>query len=138
MILYTLDIDERRHRMAVHGFVYLVISLLVLLFGAVYEYFSHEVYSPWMIYAFAFPLAAGTLPCMVFSLSSRIKLPCRVSANLYNSGIAAMTVGSIFCGVLEIYGTTNSLVFVYWIVGGIFTAAGCAVFILQIIQPAKR
>lgn len=35
----------------------------------------------------------------------------------YHSGIATLTVGSIFKGVLEIYGTTNQLIVVYWIAG---------------------
>ena len=40
---------------------YAAASLFCALFGAVYELFSHEVYSYSMIYAFIIPLAGGAL-----------------------------------------------------------------------------
>ena len=48
--------------------VYLVISCFCALFGAVYELFSHEVYSFYMIYAFAFPMVGGALPFAVLEI----------------------------------------------------------------------
>ena len=39
--------------------------------GAVYELFSHGVYSYFMLYAFLFPLAGGALPLLALSLSRR-------------------------------------------------------------------
>ncbi len=105
--------------MAKTGFVYLFISLFCVLFGVVYEYFSHEVYSYYMLYAFVFPLVGGVLPFFVFSFFTK-RLPGRIACNLYHSGIAALTIGSIFEGVLEIYGTTNRLVLVYWVLGAVF------------------
>ena len=46
-------------------------TILFALFGAVYELFSHEVYSYYMIYAFGIPLILGVLPCALklYSLS---------------------------------------------------------------------
>ena len=46
---------------------YLAAALFCALFGAVYEIFSHEVYSYPMIYAFAIPLAGGALPFLAFA-----------------------------------------------------------------------
>ena len=40
-----------------------------------------------------------------------------MSNNLYNAGVATLTIGSLVYGILEIYGTTNSKVIVYFIVG---------------------
>ena len=37
----------------------LIATVGCALFGAVYERFSHGVYSYWMLYTFAFPLALG-------------------------------------------------------------------------------
>ena len=54
------------------------------------------------------------------------KYPNRVFLNLWNSAIAAFSVGSVFQGVLEIYGTTNSLSVVYPAVGGILAASALA------------
>lgn len=123
MTLFTLDIKKQRKSMASTGFVYLFLSLFCTLFGAVYEYFSHEVYSYYMLYAFVFPLAGGVLPFFLLALGD-FPLPDRVSFNLYHSGIASLTVGSIVQGILEIYGTTNRLVSVYWIAGLLFVGLG--------------
>jgi len=129
--LYTSDIEGRYGQINKTGFVYLLIALFCALFGAVYERFSHEVYSGYMIYAFAFPLAGGTLPYMMLSVSGCRRLPGRLSLNLYNTGIATLTVGSIMQGVLDIYGTTNDLLKVYWFAGFGFTLTGLSVYILK-------
>lgn len=106
------------------AFVYLLISLFCVLFGAVYELFSHEVYSYYMLYAFVFPLVGGTLPFSVLSLTRVRKYPNVLARNLYHSGIATLTAGSVVEGVLEIYGTTNSKTLLYWAVGGLLAVCG--------------
>ena len=86
-----------------------------------------------MICAFLFPLLLGALP---FSLLRKRGRPLKggIAAELIHAGIAALTVGSVIQGVLEIYGTTNPLVTVYWIAGGALTAAG---WTAQIFCAAK-
>ncbi len=121
--MFTSDRDNNWTGLARISLTYLLASLFCALFGAVYEIFSHEVYSYFMLYAFVFPLTFGTLPFLVLSLS-RIRQPDTVSRCLYHSGISAWTVGSLFQGALEIYGTGNKLTIVYWIVGGIFVLTG--------------
>lgn len=128
--MYTLDIDIQR-RAAKTAFVYLLVGLFCAFFGAVYEVFSHEVYSFFMIYAFAFPLAGGTLPFLVISLFRFKKYPGAVAGNLYHSGIATLTVGSIIQGVLDIYGTTNGLTRLYWYMGAILVVAGIVSFFYE-------
>ena len=100
------------------------------LFGAIYEIFSHEVYSYCMIYAFAVPLMCGVLPLLLIGLSHN-RQPSQAALRLYNSGIAALTVGCAFSGVLEIYGTTNKLVWIYFIAGTILTVCGIAAYALR-------
>ena len=120
--MYTSENDITRQASKT-AFVYLLISLFCALFGAVYEMFSHGVYSFYMLYAFAFPLAGGTLPFFAISLFQK-RYPETVTRNIYHSGIATLTVGSIIQGVLEIYGTTNRLAGIYWLVGVILLLAG--------------
>ncbi len=104
---------------------YLLFSIFVVFFGAVYEVFSHNVYSYFMLYAFAFPLVGGTLPYFLLAMYggsarfTKIKNPTDLSRGFYHCGIVTLTVGSIICGVLEIYGTTSYLSKYYWIVGGV-------------------
>ncbi|MDD3193061.1 MAG: hypothetical protein PHE47_04315 [Oscillospiraceae bacterium] len=118
------EIDRPKKRLLKTAFVYLLLSLLCALFGMLYEQFSHEVYSNYMIYAFAFPLGGGAFPSLGIALFCRRALPGRAAQNLYHSGIAALTVGSIFQGALEIYGTTNGLICVYWYAGLGFVCLG--------------
>lgn len=122
------DSQAQRQRIAKTGDIYFLVSLFCVLFGAVYEYFSHEVYSAYMIYAFAFPLAGGALPFLSLSRFACRKLPDRRSCSLYHCGIATLTLGSIIAGVLEIYGTTNDLLSAYWYVGFGLAAAGVLVY----------
>ncbi|WP_029233577.1 hypothetical protein [Butyrivibrio sp. VCB2006] len=92
-------------------------TVFLALFGAIYEIFSHEVYSYFMLYAFAIPLAMGVLPYSILMLKE--KYPDRIFLNLWNTAIAIFSIGSIFAGVLAIYGTTNSLIIVYPIAGAV-------------------
>lgn len=102
---------------------YLTASAACALFGAVYELFGHGVYSLFMICAFAPPLLCGFVPFFLLGKAGK-PLPGGLAAELIHAGAAALTVGSIMQGVLEIYGTTNPLVTVYWIVGGVLSAVG--------------
>lgn len=157
-------------------------TIFCMIFGAIYERFSHEVYSYYMIYAFSIPLLLVVLPLLLIS-SSRCKAsPCgkadrktegksieksdqktaeksagtydgkstgtsagtygekttetsnemydkktsgksagkRFSSfpyagtlMLWNYGAVTLTIGCLFRGALDIYGTTNRLVWVY-------------------------
>ena len=114
--------------------IYLIISIILAAAGAVYEHFSFGVYSYFMIYAFAIPLAGGTLPFMLRYLR-RAKLyesrdgkhirPAKhhLSAELYHAAIASLTVGSIVQGILAICGRPNSLTVVYLIAAAVLLAA---------------
>lgn len=129
MILSTSAIDARA-RMARAGFFYLAVTLVCAAFGAVYEIFSHGVYSYFMLYAFAFPLCGGVLSCFLFA-HTRLHLPCRAAQIIYRAGIATCTVGSIVQGILEIYGTTNRLTQTYWYVGVLLLACGMILWVVR-------
>lgn len=117
MILYTSDIDKKRVQALAIARNYLFISLFVAMFGGIYEYFSFGVYSFYMIYAFAFPLVGGVLLWFMIGISRRAAVPGGFFRNLWHAGIATLTIGSIFTGILEIYGTTSPLTAVYWFAG---------------------
>ena len=103
-------------------------------FGGVYEIFGHGVYSYYMLYAFAVPLVFGVLPNLISAVRGTPR-PHKVAYNLYNSGVATLTAGSVFEGVLEIYGTTNRLVYIYLIAGAALFLAG---IVAHIIATAKK
>lgn len=119
--------DDKTKSVLKTAFAYLIITLFCAAAGGIYEKFSHEVYSYYMIYAFAIPLALGAIPLFAIGMFGK-KMPCRFSLNAWNSGVAALTVGSIFKGALDIYGTTNRLLIVYPIAAGALLLAGFIAF----------
>ena len=114
MILFILDIKKQSK-------MYLIFSLFCLVFGLIYEYFSHNVYSNYMMYAFLIPLYFGSFISYViykFNLKTNY-----ISNSLYNASIITFTVGSIIKGVLDIYGTTNQLI-IFYLIGGVILIIG--------------
>ena len=96
---------------------YSAAAALCLITAAVYELFSHGVYSAYM-------LGAWTLPalCAVFFLTavkSLDPLPGNALLQLQACGAATLTAGSLMKGVLDIYGTTNRLTVFYPLAGGL-------------------
>ena len=133
--MYISGIEGKGSETAKTALVYLILSVFCALFGAVYELFSHEVYSFYMLYAFGFPLVGGALPYGILSAFHLSKSSSALARNLYHSGIATLTVGSIVRGVLDIYGTTNSLSRYYWFVGIFAVVAGV---VIGSIRPFLR
>lgn len=82
-----------------------------------------------MVYAFLFPLAGGALPFCWIVLRGKPFLT-RWTRNLHHAGIATLTVGSFFEGALAIYGTTNRLTIVYWIVGAALLLGGICIHLM--------
>ena len=131
--MYTSDkpISGKRYASVIKA--YLLATVGCALFGAVYELFSHEVWSCFMICAFALPLLLGAIP--FFLLRKRGKSFPGRAADLIHAGVAALTVGSILQGALEIYGTSNPLTLAHWAVGGALTAAG---WLLTFLKQVER
>ena len=109
-------------RITLHLIGALAGTVFLAVFGAVYEVFSHGVYSYFMIYAFFIPLVMGVIPYTALELKGLC--PGSVSLKLWNAAMATLATGSLFKGVLEIYGTTNSLVLVYPAAGGLLALLG--------------
>ena len=122
MILYILDTDYYKKQ----GIVYIIITIATLIFGLIYEMFSHNVISYFMLCAFLIPLIFGAIVSIIMYVF-KIKKVTRVQINLYNASVATLTVGSIIKGVLEIYGTTNWKVYIYLFIG-IFLLIGSILF----------
>ena len=94
---------------------YLIATLSILVFGIIYEVFSFGVISYFMVLAFTFPLFG----MLIYLLASRFKKGLNSKFMLlFDSSIATFTLGFIVKGVIEIFGTTNKLTLVFFIVGG--------------------
>lgn len=124
------DIKREKLLAGRSAIIYVSVALFCALFSAVYEYYSHGVYSNYMVYLFMFPLLGGVLPFSCIGLIKPLRFPLSAAKRLYNSGVASLTVGSCVRGVLDIYGTSSDYVLVYWILGALMMGLGLALYLL--------
>ena len=116
---------------------YLIAALMLAAVGALYELFSHGVYSNYMIYAFAYPLVMGCLPYLADSRGI-IKKAGPVGETLLLASIATLSIGSVIKGVLEIYGTTSFLTTVYPVLGAVLLIGAIAVCMRRLYRQGCR
>ena len=114
------------------------ITIFVFAFAQIYGLFSHGVYSAFMSYAFLLPLTLIFLPKLLnLCTGNRLwngtleteegekKLFLSSLASfLWKSGVAVLTVGSIYKGVLDIYGTSGTFEWIYLVVGVLALVSG--------------
>ena len=81
-----------------------------------------------MCISFIFPLLFRIEVLIIMKNKINIKV---ISHNLFKSGILTFTIYFVIMGVLEIYGTTNSLVIVY-------PMLGLSLLVLSIIIHLKK
>lgn len=135
MILSTLE--NRQHKAERPGagrcmMVYMWVSVFCLVFYLVYDRFSHGVRSPYMTWLFAWPFLLGVLPGMVFWRFPKVRRPGRFTVNLYNSGVAAVTVSSLLRGIFEIAGTASDYQQRLMYAGGAMLLLGIAAYLFPI------
>lgn len=86
---------------------YAVESIVVLIIGAVYELFSHQVYSPFMYLMFTIPLLLGVLPNLAARILDKSFITLKDARTTYKLGVLTLIFGSFLKGVLDIYGTSS-------------------------------
>ncbi len=111
---------------------YVCISVFFLIFGLIYESFSHGVYSVYMMYAFIIPLLLGVFVYVVLYLTKFNLYVSEFGMQIYNSSIISLTLGSIMKGVLEIYGTTNNLIIYYLIISIILIILSIVINVISV------
>ena len=98
---------------------YAVESIVVLIIGAVYELFSHQVYSPFMYLMFTIPLLLGVLPNLAARLLDKSFITSKDAKAAYKLGVLTLIFGSFLKGVLDIYGTSSVYPILYLPVAGL-------------------
>jgi hypothetical protein len=112
---------------------FLLLSALCLVFSTIYNRYSHGVTSSYMTFLCLFPLLLGAIPSFLLSIHGFLPLPFQLSMNLYNTGLAAVTLSSAMRGIFEIAGTGSVLQVILMIIGILFLIAGALVYIFQSI-----
>jgi len=110
--------------------VYFGTSILCVIIYNIYNHFSHGVTSPYMTFLFVWPLALGFLPFLLLSVIPNAVFPGRIAYNIYNSGVAAVTVSSLLRGVFDIAGTASVYQTVLMVIGASLLFGGILIYML--------
>lgn len=111
-------------------YIYIGVTIFIGIFGAVYEVFSHNVFSPAMYLAWIIPCTLGVFVYLLLAFIPMEKVPGLVTACVYNFGVGMLTIRSIFIGVIEIYGTTNTaMLTAYTVLSIVFLAVGGSAYL---------
>lgn len=128
-----LSISENRNKRGLSKgvMIYLIITIFCQVFFLIYDQFSHGVRSPYMTYLFLWPLLLGLVPGLLFWCIPHIRRQGRISANLYHSGVAAVTVSSLLRGIFEIAGTASEYQEWLMMAGGVMLFVGVGAYLLK-------
>lgn len=135
---------RRLHRVTMG---YALISLFVFLVSSLYNVFARGVTSLPMLHAFYYPLFLGMFLHMFLIFRERNvrfagSTGYRLFENVYNSGVACLTVASILTGIFEIAGTDSPyLPFLTYAGWGLVGVGAFLLLALQIMlhrRPAPR
>ena len=84
---------------------YAAVTISSLIIGTVYEFFSHQVYSPFMYLLFLIPLLLGLVPNLLAQKLHKYFLRSENAKAAYKMGVLTLIFGSFLKGVFDIYGT---------------------------------
>lgn len=134
----TLDIKQKSKKLETLKtvIIYMVISIFCFVVNRIYAIFGHGISSDYMTWMFLYPLLGGALFYLIVGLLIReIKQIAgyRIFYNLYNSGIAILTVGSFLKGIFDIAGTNSPYVVFYFETGWVCIASSVLLLIFQFV-----
>ena len=118
--------------------VYLAVSIFCIIVDKIYATFGHGVTSNAMTWMFLYPLIGGILFFLLRGNAiNRISKHkgYRSFCNIFNSGIAILTVGSFLKGVMDIAGTSSKYVIFYYLSGVVCIICS---LVLRMIQKYSK
>lgn len=96
---------------------YLAMAAFLFIFSRIYESLSYGEVSVFMHYMFCATLVGGILLLGLLQVKPNLS---RMTYNLWNSGIATITAGCLFRGIINLSGRSTTLDQPYWYVGAGF------------------
>ena len=114
--------------------VYLILSIFLFIFSRVYVSLSYGEYSFFMNTLSLVPLIGGGLLVGLLLVQPNLS---RVSFNLWNSGVAVLTVGFLLRGIINLSGRSTTLDWPYWLIGAGFLGLALVSFGLSLFQSKK-
>ena len=114
--------------------VYLIISIFFFLFSRIYVSLSYGEYSFFMNTLSLVPLIGGGLLVGLLLVQPNLS---RVSFNLWNSGVAVLTVGFLLRGIINLSGRSTTLDWPYWLIGAGFLGLALVSISLSLFRSKK-
>lgn len=120
--------------------IYLILSVSAIAVDNIYALFGHGVRSASMSLMFLYPLLGGALFFLLlgFITPNIGGMVYRLGYNLYNSGIATLTAGSLFKGILDIAGTASGFSGVFIGIGWAFVVTGICMLIAAAVKGGNH
>lgn len=139
MILYTSATNKtgQNRQISKTVIVYLALSAFCIIFDRFYAMFGHDIRSVSMSFMFLYPLVGGALlftTLRLFIQQAAGYRYYRLFYNLYNSGIAALTVKSMLNGIFEIAGTSSPYMIVFTVCGRTMIITGLIILLLSAVK----
>ncbi|HFI0593824.1 TPA: hypothetical protein ACGO2M_001687 [Streptococcus suis] len=98
---------------------YLAMAAFLFIFSRIYESLSYGEVSVFMHYMFCATLVGGIVLLGLLQIKPNLS---RMTYNLWNSGVATITAGCLFRGIINLSGRSTTLDQPYWYVGAGFLA----------------
>lgn len=131
MFISGIKIKSNNNRIRKTIVVYLLLALVAVAVNLIYGFFGHGVRAAAMTGMFLYPLLGGALGYLLIdrymAFITRFVV-YRVGYNSFNSGLAALTVGSFLKGILEIAGTNSPYLIIFFFLGWVAVGIGLMVF----------
>lgn len=100
-----------------------VTTIVTLVAGTVFEFFTHQVYSPFMYLIFIIPFVLGVVPNLIAKKTGKTFLKSEDAEATYKMGVLTFIFGSFLKGVFDIYGTSSVYPALYLPVGEVLLVA---------------
>lgn len=127
-----LDINKRIKKTKK---IFFLTMIFTIVFDRIYSLFSHGVSSLSMNLMFLYPLVGGVVGYNILGyLFKNKKDDMIILFNIYNSGIAILTVRSLLKGIMDIAGTSSQYIKYYLIIGILFIIISVIGFIKKYIN----
>lgn len=137
MSILVIDKNHPNRQLRKTVRTYLILSLAAIAVDHIYGIFGHGVSSDAMTWMFLYPLLGGAL--FYFLIERRIPRVSaapgyRLSYNIYNSGIAVLTVAGLLKGILDIAGAASAYTVIFQMSGWAFVSAGAILLIIETLR----
>lgn len=110
-------------------FIYLSVTLFCAAASAIYEHFSHQVYSVYMVGLCLIPFVLGVIPNLLILHFSSLRKSNPWQKLIHAFAVATLTVGSALQGIIDIYGTMSPIIGYFFIAGGVLLLASFGLFV---------